>query len=110
MQIPTDAVIPVAKLTRYLLVPRVEDDKSKFLGQAGFCLDNFKELEHAIRKLETEQPATVDGVNDYGKFYRVEGMLVGPNGRSLPVASIWLQLDTDGSFNFVTLKPRRAKR
>ena len=36
MKIPEDAIIPMEKLTAYLLLPRPGDDKSKFLAQAGF--------------------------------------------------------------------------
>jgi hypothetical protein len=35
LRIPSDALIPLEKLTSYLLVPREWDDKSKFLAQAG---------------------------------------------------------------------------
>jgi hypothetical protein len=45
MRIPDDAVIPVAKITDYLLRPRDEDDKSKYLAQGGFTLDNPSDLE-----------------------------------------------------------------
>jgi hypothetical protein len=31
MKIPSDAIIPLEKITEYLLVPREWDDKSKFL-------------------------------------------------------------------------------
>lgn len=41
MRIPPDAVIDEAKFTRYLLVPRPWDDKSGYLRQAGFALENW---------------------------------------------------------------------
>jgi hypothetical protein len=40
MRIPEDVIIPLEKLTNYLLVPRPVDDKSKFLAKAGFTLMN----------------------------------------------------------------------
>jgi len=40
MKIPPDALIPLEKLTSYLLVHREWDDKSKFLAQAGFTREN----------------------------------------------------------------------
>ena len=46
---PSDIVIPSEKLTEYLLVPRVRNDKSKFLSQAGFTTENPAILEQAIR-------------------------------------------------------------
>lgn len=38
MKIPPDAIIPMEKLTAYLLVARDWDDKSKLLAQAGFSV------------------------------------------------------------------------
>ncbi len=36
MKLPQDAIIAEAKITRYLLQWKPEDDKSKFLSQAGY--------------------------------------------------------------------------
>jgi hypothetical protein len=80
MKIPVDAIIPVEKLTRYLLVPKLKDDKSKFLAQAGFTQNNPDDLRVAIRQLIQDNTAIADGTNEYGTFYRVEGMLQGING------------------------------
>ena len=107
MRIPADAAIPREKLTRYLLVPRLWDDKSKFLAQAGFSLSDPDSLEDAIHRTAATFDAVEDGINEYGTFYRVDGKLEGPTGRSLQVALIWLQWKLDGTFHFVTLKPRR---
>jgi hypothetical protein len=106
MRIPADAVIPPEKITRYLLVPRPWDDKSQFLAQAGFSLDDPMALVDAIRRMAEEFDAMEDGPNEYGTFFRVEGELGGPNGRSLLVVLIWLQWNLDGTFHFVTLKPQ----
>jgi hypothetical protein len=108
MKIPDDAEIPPEKLTRYMLVPRPVDDKSRYLAQAGFTLDDPNSLRDAIRRLAAESEAEEDGVNDYGTFYRAPGLLTGPNGRGLPVVTIWLQQKADGSFRFITLKPDRS--
>ena len=110
MIIPEDASIPEDKLKRYLLVPRPWDDKSRFLGQAGFQQEDAEELMAGIRRLAIGAEATEDGNNDYGTFYRVEGQLAGPNGQELPVVTIWLRWHSDRSFHFVTLKPWRNKR
>jgi hypothetical protein len=107
MRIPADAIIPREKLTRYLLVPRPWDDKSRYLAQAGFLITDPDALDRAIRKVAETFDAHTDGVNEYGTFYRVEGELTGPSGRSLPVVLVWLQWKLDGTFHFVTLKPRR---
>ena len=109
MKIPSDAVIPMEKLTAYLLVPREWDDKSKFLGYGGFTKDSPHLLLAALRELAAEAEAMEDGENEYGVFFRAEGHLAGPSGRSLPVVTIWLRSRSDGQTRFVTLKPWKEK-
>lgn len=107
MHIPADAEIAAEKLTRYLLVPRPLDDKSKFLMQAGFSPANPLVLDAAIRGLAAAEPATEDGGNEYGVFWRVTGLLRGPD-RAVPVVAIWLQMHANARFRFITLKPART--
>jgi hypothetical protein len=108
MKIQVDAVIPDEKLTKYLLVPRPWDDKSRYLGQAGFPSANFEDLRAAIRAATATSEAVSDGGNEYGEFLRVECLLHGPNGLPLPVVLIWLRWYVDGTIHFVTLKPNRG--
>lgn len=105
MKIPEDAVVPEDKITRYLLVQKVRNDKSKFLAQAGFTLENPEALMAAIHSLIRVSNAVEDRSNEYGIFYQAIGELVGVNGVILSVMTIWLQRQTDGKFQFVTLKP-----
>jgi len=56
--------------------------------------------------LAAAEPALHDGTNEYGNFWRVEGLLTGPE-RGILVVTIWLEWHTDGRFRFVTLKPWR---
>ncbi|GCL60104.1 hypothetical protein NIES3807_32840 [Microcystis aeruginosa NIES-3807] len=46
-----NATIPPAKLTWYLLVLQPKDDKSGFLAQAGYNLDNWQVLEQDLRRI-----------------------------------------------------------
>lgn len=101
---PSDIIIPSEKLTEYLLVPRVRNDKSKFLSQAGFTTENPAILEQAIRDLIIRNDAVQERENIYGTFYRVSGELVGPSD-ILSVVTIWIVRAGDGKFKFVTLKP-----
>ncbi|MGD1939974.1 MAG: DUF6883 domain-containing protein [Leptolyngbyaceae cyanobacterium] len=110
MKIPEDAVIPDEKITRYLLVPKARNDKSKFLAQAGFTPDNPDDLRAAIRLLLKTSSATADGRSEYGEFYRVVGQLIGVNEMALAVVTIWLQRQVDGKFQFVTLKPLKENQ
>jgi hypothetical protein len=98
------------KLTRYLLVPREWDDKSKFLAQAGFTRENPHWLLTSIRELAVLAEAEEDRASEYGEFLRAEGELLGPNGSRLSVVTIWLRSRVDGRVRFVTLKPRKEKK
>ena len=108
MRIPSDATIDETKFTGYLLVQRPWDDKSGYLRRAGFELKNWPDLRTAIRRLADAVDAVEDGLNEYGTFYRVQGMLEGPTG-NLPVVCIWMKQAIDGRFRFVTLKPSKER-
>jgi hypothetical protein len=110
VKLPKNVIIADDKLTRYLLAQRDWDDKSKFLSLAGFTAGNPNELKAAILTLAEGAEAVEDGNNEYGVFYRTDGILQGVNGKHLGVAIIWLRWHIDGSFHFVTLKPLRGKR
>lgn len=108
MNIPVDAVIPREKLTKYLLVFQPENDKSKFLAQAGFTPDNPDALEAALREMIATHDAVFDRRDRFGDFYRVEGTLKGTNDRDLLVVTIWImRTEEDDLYRFVTLKPWR---
>lgn len=106
MKIPADAIIPVEKLTEYLLISKPRNDKSRFLAQAGFTSENPDLLETAIRQLISKNEAIPDRQDQYGQFYRVEGNLIGPSG-ILETVTVWLERLHDGEFRFITLKPAR---
>jgi len=71
MQLPRDTIIDRAKLVQYLLVPRLTDDKSRYLASAGFTQSNPNQLEDAIRQLASIAETHEDGVNEYGIFWRM---------------------------------------
>lgn len=58
MKIPYNALIPEAKLTKYLLALKPRNDKSKYLAQAGFYLNNWESLKIAITKLIQDYEAS----------------------------------------------------
>ena len=105
MKIPVDAIIPEPKLTKYLLVLKPRNDKSQFLAQAGFTLENWQTLKTAIKQLNQSVEAVQDRSSEYGTFYNVYGKLKGVNGINLSVVTIWLKRQSDGKFQFITLKP-----
>jgi hypothetical protein len=45
------ATIAEAKLTKYLLIQKPTDDKSGFLAQAGYNLDNWWQLQQELQQI-----------------------------------------------------------
>jgi hypothetical protein len=109
MKLPPNVIIPDDKLSKYLLLYKEKNDKSKFLAQAGFTQNNLDELKLAIYQLISIVEPIEDLTNEYGIFYRVEGILIGINQKKLSVVTIWLKRKIDDQFQFVTLKPKKGE-
>ncbi|MBP0010206.1 hypothetical protein [Roseofilum sp. Belize Diploria] len=60
MKIPEDAIIPDPKLTQYLLILKQRNDKSKYLAQGGFYLENWQDLKTALQKFIKANEAKED--------------------------------------------------
>jgi Domain of unknown function (DUF6883) len=104
MKLPADSEIARVKVTQYLLKLREEDDKSKFLAQAGYTAAHAEQLLQDLRGLLATDAEFVQAT-DYGDKYQVYGTLTGPNGRKLHVISIWMIERATGKTKFVTLYP-----
>lgn len=101
--LPIDAIIPKPKLTQYLLVPLEKNDKSQYLAKGGYYLQNWQQLENALREQILSQEATLIENTRFGQKYAIRGKLVGINGTVLPILTIWMK--TPNSTKFVTLVP-----
>lgn len=106
MLLPQNAIIAEEKLTRYLLVPLPKDDKSKFLAQAGYTLDNWQKLEQDLRAQVLTQLAELVGTTRYGEKYFIQASLRGRNGVELSVLTVWMM--ENGITRFVTLVPDKG--
>jgi hypothetical protein len=104
MIIPNTATIAVEKIRDYLLVPLEEDDKSGYLSLAGYTREDYWELLRDIREQLLPGEAEFQERNEYGEYYMLEGRLIGPNGRTLGVRTIWL-CEINGAIRFLTLFP-----
>jgi hypothetical protein len=109
MRIPEDSIVPDDKIIRYLLVLQLRNDKSKFLAQAGFTPENSEALKLTIQMQAVVEDAIEERRNEYGIFYQAEGNIIGVNRISLLAITIWLQRESDGKFQFVTLKPSKRE-
>ena len=94
------------KLTRYLLIKRPRGDKSGYLATAGFTSANPDALMAALLALAAQGDAKETETDKFGTRYRLEGVLKGPNGKDLPVVTIWMR-KTDERNYFITLMPRK---
>jgi hypothetical protein len=104
MKLPDDSEIASIKITQYLLKLREEDDKSKYLAQAGYTAAHADQLLYDLRGLLKTDAEFVQAT-DYGDKYEIRGILAGPNGRTLRVVSIWMIERATGQTKFVTLFP-----
>jgi len=107
VKLPKDAVISQDKLLRYLLLPREENDKARFLALAGYTLANWEVLEHDLRQLIAKREVSGVEESPFGIKYEVRGKLTGPNGNTLHVVTVWIKLEATGETRFVTLFPDR---
>ena len=107
MKLPANAVIAREKLTGYLLRKLPENDKSGFLAQAGYTLDNAGRLEIDLRNQVLTQEAAFMEPTEYGDKYSIRGELTGPNGRALKVITIWMTENATGQTKLITLYPAK---
>jgi len=108
MKLPSNALISTEKLTNYLLTPRKRNDKSKWLGQAGYTSENWRILEDDLRNQVLPREAVLTDKSDYGDLYEIRAKLDGPNGRSLPVCTIWMVEKATDITKFITMYPDKG--
>jgi hypothetical protein len=105
VKLPLNTIVDTRKITEYLLRPRLEDDKSGFLGLAGYTADKTDRLLADIREQVLPLEAECFEQTEYGPKYRIRATLTGPNGRTLRVVTIWMKENTTNQTKFVTLFP-----
>ncbi|CAN5224609.1 hypothetical protein BH09BAC4_BH09BAC4_22970 [soil metagenome] len=105
MKLEIPFLIAESKLTNYLLVPLPRDDKSNYLRLADYQLANWSILKKDLLTLVETCEATFEGSSVFGDSYSIVGNLVGPNGRSLMVKTIWMKEKKTGFTKFITLYP-----
>ena len=98
-----NAVIAEAKLTKYLLVLLPKDDKSQYLALAGYALESWQQLEKDLREQILSLKAVPMEMTQYGQKYSITGSLIGINGNTIRVKTIWI-IENEIT-RFVTLFP-----
>ncbi len=93
MKLPENTLIAQDKLTQYLLVKKKRNDKSQWLAQAGYTINNWQLLEYDLRtQILSLDALQIDDIN-YGTMYEIRGKLTGPNGIDLLVCTVWMTED-----------------
>jgi len=110
MKLPGNTLIVPEKLTNYLLVPRKRNDKSKWLAGAGYTPENWEMLEADLRNQILSENADSVERTEFGQMYEIRGILVGPNGKSLSVLTVWMTDNETGNTRFITMSPDRKVR
>jgi hypothetical protein len=103
LKLPDDSIISPEKITGYLLKWQPDNDKSQFLARAGYSSDNWHRLVEDIRSQILPVEAQLIRKTAYGDLFRIRGKLLGPNGVSLRVITIWMAEDASGQTKFITL-------
>ncbi len=100
-----NAIIPEAKLTKYLLIPLLKDDQSQFLAKAGYTLSNWQDLVKDLRQQILPLKAIPSSLTEFGQKYEIHGQLVGVNGVTLNIITVWIVTKTET--RFITLVPQK---
>jgi len=109
MKLPADSLIPLEKLTHYLLVPLARADKSGFLARAGYTAKNPARLAQDLQSQILPLDALPAGTSRFGDYYEIRGALRGPSGTALRVKTVWMREHLSGTTRFTTLLPDKTK-
>ena len=85
------------------MIPLPKDDKSEYLAQGGYTLDNWQQLEQDLRQQILSLEAQPTAETQYGQKYQIIGSLTCPNGKILTIKTIWIV--TEQTTQFITLFP-----
>lgn len=110
MKLPKNVIISKDKITRYLLVAKKRNDKSRWLAKAGYSLDNWEALETDIRNFSLANEIIPRETTEYGQIFEIKGNIKGPNGGILSVCAIWMTEYTTGDTKFITMYPDKKEK
>ena len=104
------AEIDPIKLHGYLLSAAhpVGRFKARFFSALGYTADEWQTLEADLRIQHLSQPAEPGPSLPNGQAYTIRAILIGPNGQSASVLSVWLVRSVTGVPHFVTAYPGGA--
>ena len=103
-----DAVVPLRKLTEYLLSEThpVGSSKAGFFRNRGFCNDNFRLLENGLLALARDEDVIEVTSSPHGVKYVIDGQIEAPRGGMIVVRTVWIIESDQGPPRFVTAYPK----
>lgn len=104
----TGAVVPIEKVTDYLLSfshPR-GSMKAKWFALLGYSSEEPSELVKSLLALASQEVLKSEE-NSYGTKYVIVGNVTGPNGRSAEIATIWMLTTGSSLPKLVTAYPSK---
>ena len=106
---PATAIISPEKLRDYVLSPTHPDGKTKadYLARLGYSQERWEELERDLRAQHMTLDARPTRITLWGRKYEILGPLVGPNGGTAWVRTVWIVRHGESAASFVTLIPAR---
>lgn len=102
------AVVEPAKVRDYLLSTEhpVGRFKAALFVALGYSADRWELLRDDILALARAEIASPGQPSPYGRKFEVDGILIGPSGRSAAVRTVWIIRPEEQFPRFVTALPR----
>ena len=102
------AVVDPAKVRDYLLstVHPVGRFKAALFVALGYSADRWEVLQNDILMLARTGNALHGQPSPYGRKFELDGILIGPSGRSAAVRTVWIFRPEEQFPRFVTVLPR----
>ena len=102
------AIIDPEKLRDYVLsrAHPVGRFKAAFFASLGYGIDNWQDLDRALRAAAGQAEAELGERTPYGQKYRIRSMLEGAARRSADIVSVWIILHDETTPRLVTVMPR----
>lgn len=103
-----DAVIDPAKLRDYLLSAShpVGRFKATFFASLGYSDAGWEVLRDDILAIVRTAQVTCEEATDHGRMIQVDGILLGPSGRSAAIRTAWIVRAGESFPRLVTAFPR----
>ena len=103
----SSAEIPAEKIRDYLLASShpVGRFKATFFTSLGFTSEEHEQLADSILDLAQRVDAVPAERTRYGQKYIVRGPILGPNGRSALLETVWIVLNSASHPRFITAYP-----